>query len=130
MTGETDINKLIKNLDPQLNTGEYVFVVIPSLEFIPREEILGMFNEKEGVTVIINRKAADQLDLNYEGVWAWITLNVHSSLSAIGLTAIVSQELASHGISCNIVAGYYHDHIFVVIDKSEIALKVLSDLSD
>ena len=58
-----------------------------------------------------------------------ITLRVHSSLHAVGLTAAVSAELARHAVSANVVAGYFHDHVLVPSDRAEEALKHLENLS-
>ena len=71
--------------------------------------------EAEGYTVVLNRQVADSLALDYNFVASWITLTVHSALDAVGLTAAFSNALAQNGISCNVVAGYYHDHIFVAV---------------
>ena len=86
--------------------------------------------KKEGTTIILERKKADQLKLNYSFVAAWITLNVHSALDAVGLTAIVANELTENRISCNVVAGYYHDHIFVDKDAADNAINALIELSN
>ncbi|HBY88217.1 MAG TPA: transporter, partial [Colwellia sp.] len=32
-----------------------------------------------------------------------------------------------NNISANVIAAYYHDHIFVQSEKAELALKVLND---
>jgi uncharacterized protein len=36
--------------------------------------------------------------------------------------------LGDAGISCNVVAAAFHDHIFVPIEKADLAMKVLQDL--
>ncbi len=88
------------------------------------------FREEEGITIIIRKEMADSLSLAYSFVAAWITLTVHSSLSAVGLTASFSKALAEKGISCNVVAAFYHDHIFVDKKDAEMAMKVLAELSE
>lgn len=128
MTGEKNLNALIKNVKPQVHPGQFVFVVVPEIENIPISEILALFREEEGYTLILKRKTADRLDLEYSFIAAWITLNVHSSLEAVGLTAKVSEVLTKSGISCNALAAYYQDHIFVPYkdkDRAVIALRNL-----
>ena len=116
-------------MNPVLNTGEYVFSTVKSLEGIPRDKTLCEFKEQEGTTIVISRKEADLLKLQYDFIASWITLEVHSSLEAVGLTAMFSNELAKNNISCNVVAGYYHDHIFVNSKHSRTAIDVLKKLS-
>jgi hypothetical protein len=89
-----------------------------------------LFREQEGVTVILERSVADNLQLSYNFIAAWITLTVHSSLSAVGLTAAFSGALAHEGISCNVVAAFYHDHIFVAEEDAARAMAVLQNMSD
>jgi uncharacterized protein len=72
---------------------------------------------------------ADEHRLRYDYVAAWITLRVHSALDAVGLTAAVATALAAAGLSCNVVAGYHHDHLFLPYDHAETAMRVLHDLT-
>ncbi|WP_373553914.1 ACT domain-containing protein [Haliscomenobacter sp.] len=125
MPGEKDLVQLLKTMHPSLNEGEYVFCTVATLNAIPADQILSFFKEAEGFTIILTRALADQWQLEYSFVAAWITLTVHSTLDAVGLTAAFSNALANAGISCNVVAGYYHDHIFVDWKDAERAMAVL-----
>jgi hypothetical protein len=129
MSGEADLAKLLKNMRPEHNPGEFVFCVVHSYEQAATLRPVSVFQEKEGVTVILPREQADDLSLPYSLVCAWITLTVHSSLEAVGLTAAVSRALAEENISCNAVAAYYHDHIFVPVADAERAMEVLVALT-
>ncbi len=131
MAGETNINRLIASMNPQLHEGQYVFVSLKQAQVneIPRSVPIFEFKETEGITLILERQTADKLGFDYDFVVAWITLKIHSSLEAVGLTAAFSTELGNHGISCNVVAAYYHDHIFVGEKDADRAVKVLEDLS-
>lgn len=129
MPGEKNLVQLLKTMHPTLNEGEYVFCTVADLNGIPTDQILSFFKETEGFTLILTKSLADQWQLDYSFVAAWITLTVHSALDAVGLTAAFSNALADAGISCNVVAGYYHDHIFVDKKDAEQAMEVLWYLS-
>ena len=129
MPGEMNLNTLIREMKPELNTGEYVFSLTVSREHNMTADAICVFQEKEGVTLILTKQKADQAQLPYSGVYAWITLTVHSSLEAVGLTAAVSQALTKANVSCNIVAAYYHDHLFVPSRDAEKAMAVLQKLA-
>ena len=127
--GESDLNKLIKGLSPKLNNGEYVFTSIKNIELLNTSEVICTFKEKEGLTLVLERSRAEQLGLKYNFIASWITLEVYSSLNAVGLTSLVTTELANNEISCNVIAGYYHDHIFVSTKDSLKTLEILNYLS-
>ncbi len=129
MTGETSLSTLIRSMSPHLNEGAYVFCSVRNASQLAGIQPLGSFHEAEGLTVILPRQQADQLNLPYSYEAAWLTLHVHSALEAVGLTAAVASALAQAGISCNVVAGYYHDHLFVAHADGPRALTILQALS-
>lgn len=130
MSGEKNLEKLLKTMKPELNQGEYVYSIVKDISKISPKDIIMFFKEKEDNTVILAKNIADELELNYQYVCAWITLTVHSSLEAVGLTAAFSKALGDSNISCNVVAGYYHDHIFVDIKDKDKAMEVLERFAD
>jgi uncharacterized protein len=129
MNGETELATLLRNMKAELNEGEYVFCTVSESHPPMTEEVLGYFREKEGLTVILPRLKADQLKLSYHFIAAWVTLTVHSSLSAVGLTSACINALTLPKIPCNMVAAYFHDHIFIPLADAEKALICLHELS-
>ena len=129
MIGETNLDKLLASMSPKLISGEFVFCSVQSdyLDFNALSP-LATFRESEGLTLVISKEMAIANQLPFESVFRGITLTVHSSLDAVGLTAAVSSKLADNNISANVIAAYYHDHIFVQTDKAELAIKVLNEL--
>jgi predicted N-acetyltransferase YhbS len=128
MTGETNLQALLSTLRPVLRDGEYVYVLWPHGR--PLEPgIQAAVREAEGLTVVLPRETADSLGLPYDFVAAWITLEVHSALEAVGLTAAVGNALTDARISCNVLAGFHHDHLLVPVADAPRALEVLHELS-
>ncbi len=130
MSGESKLSILLKELNPTLHSGEYVFCLIRKLNESDIADCISMFKEDEGYSIVMLKENADKLALEYKGVYSWITLSVHSSLEAVGLTAAVSASLAEQNISCNVIAAYHHDHIFVPVLDSKKAMKCLISLSN
>jgi len=128
MSAETNLTLLLRNMRPERNPGEFVFCLVETMEQAAMLHPVGLFQEKEIVTVILPRGQADSESLHYSIVCAWITLTVHLSLEAVGLTAAVSKALTERNISCNVVAAYYHDHIFVPLAEAERAMEALISL--
>ncbi|MFF7355728.1 MULTISPECIES: ACT domain-containing protein [Streptomyces] len=128
MTGETDLQTLLSGMRPELNPGRYVFTMaeggVPS-----GVSPVVMVAEQEGLTLVVPQAEADAAGMAYDYVAGWITLRVHSALAAVGLTAAVSRALADAGLSCNVVAGFHHDHLFVPYEQAGQAVDVLQGLS-
>ena len=114
MEGERDLARLLDGLDPRLHAERYGFSVAADAAL--KDGQFALIREDEGLTAI---------GIDPSGEWARISLGVHSSLDAVGLTAALSKRLASLGISANIVAGRLHDHLFVPWDRREQALDCL-----
>lgn len=130
MTGIVELDELLKSMSPEIQSGEYVFCTVDgNYSDYAHLNPLATFVELEGLTIVVPVKEAKKAQLAYKSRFKQITLTVHSSLDAVGLTAAVSTKLASRGISANVVAAYYHDHIFVQTEKAEEALSALGEFS-
>jgi hypothetical protein len=130
MGGEKNLEKLLKTMKPSLSEGDYVFCSVKDIAAVNSSDIVMFFREQEGFTIIIKKELADHLKLEYSFVTSWITLTVHSSLEAVGLTAAFSKALSQEGISCNVVAAFYHDHIFVGKNDTDKAMVILNRFAD
>lgn len=129
MSGVTDLDDLLATMEPALADGSFVYASVPPGElaaYLSRGPI-GLFREEEGITLILPAGTAQGLAASPP--MRMITLTVHSSLEAVGLTAAFATTLTAEGISANVVAGYHHDHIFVPERDAERALEALRALS-
>lgn len=131
MAAITDLDVLLKSMSPELIEGNYVFCTVDGAlaDYIQLDPI-ATFREKEGLTLVLAEGAALHAQLDFDCVFSLITLSVHSSLEAVGLTAAFATKLGSYGISANVIAGYYHDHIFVQKDKADEAMSALREFSE
>lgn len=128
MSGETSLAKLLATMSPQRRPGRYVFVTVAS--YPKGAEVLASVVESEGLSVVLTQDDADRLGLAYDYVAGWITLQVHSALAAVGLTAAASTALTEADISCNVVAGHHHDHLLVPAHRLDDAISILCTLTD
>ena len=130
MAGEEDLDTLLVLLEPSLLPGDFVFCTAANLKYGDFAELqpLASYQEEEGLTLVLSKQSADVAGLAYDSVFNCITLMVHSSLDAVGLTAAVSGKLAANGISANVMAAYHHDHVFVPENKAKLALQLLAEL--
>ena len=118
-------------MSPKLMDGEYVYCTLQDAQYGDYSDLepVAAINESEGLTLIIPKSKADDKNISYESVFKGITLSIHSSLDAVGLTAAFSSKLTEHEISANVIAGYYHDHIFVQREHVERAIEALNELA-
>lgn len=123
--GETDLAALLGGMTPRLRRGRYVFASVADGEPVPGAVVT--VAEDEGTTAVVPASATDGLDAGYP--CAWITLEVRSSLEAVGFLAVVCTRLAEAGISVNPVSGFHHDHLFVPWDRRDEALALLDGLA-
>jgi len=125
--GSTDLHAMLATLEATARPDDYVFLAVDADHpIVALAE--ATIREEEALTIVVRRRDADAHGLVYEFVAAWLTLTVHSSLEAIGLTAAFSRALGDAGISCNVLAGYHHDHLLVPASDRDIALDAIRAL--
>jgi hypothetical protein len=124
----SDLATLLRSMEPVLNPGIWVFAMLPPGADPAPLAPLATFREAEGLTVVVAEAEARAHGLETLFRSAWITLRVHSDLQAVGLTAAFARALGDAGISCNVLAGACHDHLFVPADRADRAMAALRDL--
>lgn len=127
--GETNLQRLLANCQAKRADDIFVFLTLKDRDLPDGISPQMMFQEAEGTSYIIRQSEAEATKLAYDYPCVMITLSIHSSLEAVGFMAHISQQLARAGISVNPVAGYYHDHLFVPVEKAEEAMAVLAALT-
>jgi hypothetical protein len=127
MSGEMELETLLRFMKPKLVDGIFVFCSTAelSVERVMALSPIAVYREEEGVSLILTEATARSAGFETEALFRCITLSVHSSLNAVGLTAAVATKLSSHGISANVVAAYYHDHVYVPASRADQALALL-----
>ncbi|OKJ64873.1 acetyltransferase [Streptomyces sp. CB02009] len=128
MNAERDLTRLLAGMRPELDPGRYVFTTVEGPAPAGVAPVVTV-TEDEGLTLVVRQEEADAAGLPYDYVAGRITLRVHSALDAVGLTAAVAGALAGEGLSCNVVAGFHHDHLFVEHARADEALAVLEGLT-
>lgn len=128
MVGETDLAVMLASLRIERRDDPYTVVVAPEPVQLGGP-VAALIDEGEGVTVVVTVAEAERRGWTVGFVASWLTVTVHSSLEAVGLTAVLSRVLADRGIACNVIAGYYHDHLLVPADRTDDALAALETLA-
>jgi hypothetical protein len=128
MPGQTNLSEVLRSLQVSCDDIEYGFASVREEQINIDDKILGLFKESEGLTVIAPKEYFESKSIQYEGPYAKLTIEVHTSLELVGLTAVLAKKLAENKISANVIAGYFHDHIFVQYAVRQKAIKAINDL--
>jgi hypothetical protein len=129
MSGEMDLNELLRTLSAQLVEGVYVFATLPDGSVPENITCRMVFREVEGTTLVLFKTEAETYGLDYEFPCRMITLDVHSSLEAVGFIARIATELAKHNMGVNPVSGFFHDHLFVPDGREQDAMQILKRIA-
>jgi hypothetical protein len=130
MSGERNLNTLLQSMKPEMQEDVFVFCTLPEGREIPAKlKPVHIFHESEGTAFVVRREEAEAVGLPYQFASRLITLTVHSSLEAVGFLAAITAPLAEAGISVNAVSAFYHDHLFVPVERAEDAQRVLRRLA-
>lgn len=128
-SGETELDVLIRSMQPVLHNDTYVFATVDPTYNCEALSPVMSFKEPEGLTLILGQLEANEAGIDYEFPCRMITLNIHSSLDAVGFLARITAHLAQQQMGVNPVSGFYHDHLFVPADRAQEALQALLALS-
>lgn len=130
MTPITDLQQLLSSMAPQLHPGEYVFCTLTG-EYGDYAHLkpITAFREQEGLSLVIPKESAASNNIAFDTTFKMITLTVHSSLEAVGLTAAVAAKLTEYNISANVIAAFHHDHIMIPTDNAKAAMQALSEFA-
>lgn len=127
--GETHLDTLIQSMQPVMHDEVFVFATVPTdFDWLSMNPVM-VFKESEGVTLILNQAVSEAAGINVEFPCRMITLNIHSSLDAVGFLARITTTLAGLDMGVNPVSGFYHDHLFVPAEKAAEALDALVAMS-
>ena len=127
MTGQTDVEAMLATLTVTQRPDPYTFVTGDWPALVPGAA--ASLVEPEGTTLVVTVAAAEAAGAPVGFEAAWLTVDVHSALDAVGLTAALSGALAAAGIACNVLAGYHHDHLLVPWNRAADAVATLRSLS-
>ncbi|CAL5868726.1 uncharacterized protein PFLUO_LOCUS2953 [Penicillium psychrofluorescens] len=133
-SGEEDLSVLLATMQPILDPTTYVFLntkePLPSLPLATLEPQL-IVQEAEGITIVTTEALATSHGFKeHTFPCKKITLTIHSSLEAVGLIATITARLKDNGISTNVVSGYFHDHIYVPVNRAQGAMQVLGEFAN
>lgn len=130
MNEHAELVDMLGRLDPELDPVEYIYCSLPEVTLIQACSLgpIAVFQEREGLSLVLPRTMADSKQVAYSQVFRRISLGLHSSLEAVGLTAVIATALTASDVSANVIAGFYHDHFLVPAAQAEKALEAIREL--
>jgi len=130
MSGLTDLKQTLQSLKVLCDDIQYGFASLADESLVERDKVLATFHENNRLAIIAPKGYLDSLGIENEGPYAKLTIDVHTSLELVGLTAVMATKLAENGISANVVAAFYHDHVFVQYELREKSITLLENLKN
>ncbi|OBT93020.1 hypothetical protein VE01_08574 [Pseudogymnoascus verrucosus] len=130
--GETDLPTLLSTMTFTLSPTTYVYLTTtsPTPALLSKLDPILTFREAEGTTLITTLDLATTHGHEHTYACRMITLEIHSSLAAVGFMAAIAKGLGERGCSANVVSGYFHDHVFVPEGMEGVAMEVLGGLRE
>lgn len=129
MAGETDLASMLATMKVSRRSEPVTVVLAPDGTALGAG-VDALIAEAEGITAVVTVAEAERRGWSVGFVAAWLTVEVHSALEAVGLTAAMSRVLTDHNISCNVLAGLHHDHLLVPWDRADDAIVALESLQE
>ena len=129
MAAMTNLDEMLRTLTVSVREGRYTFATVERAPALG-DGVDAVIHEAEGDTVVATLERAEAEGWPIDFVAAWLTLDVHSALEAVGLTAAFSAALGAASIPCNVLAGFHHDHLLVPAERADEAVAVLERLRD
>jgi hypothetical protein len=121
--GEKHLATIVAALHVRRRPGTFVYVTLPAPNAI---EAAAMIEEEEGTTFVVEREVAERAGVPWSFAAAWLTVEVHTALEGVGLTAWLARTLAGASIPCNVLAGFHHDHLLVPVDRADEAIAAIA----
>ena len=128
MSGIADLKETLSSIKVSCDGIEYGFASIENNADIDRNKVLATFQENGRVALIASAEYLSAQKIEQEGPYAKLTIDIHTSLELVGLTAVLATKLADNGISANVVAAFYHDHVFVPYERKDEAVRLIESL--
>lgn len=128
-TGMTDLGAMLRTLTVTRRPETYTFITLDTDAPALGDGVEAVISEAEGPTVVatLQRALAEGWPIGFTATW--LTLDIHSALAAVGLTATVARALTRAAIPCNVIAAYHHDHLLVPADRADEAILVLEGVA-
>lgn len=127
--GEKSLLRLLKSLTATLHPTTYVFATLKEEDLPPLADIVMFFREQENATIITSLDYAEQNSIEYFFPCRMITLNVTSSLEAVGFLAVIASKLAQQNLGVNPVSAFFHDHLFIPLGREHDAMEILAEVA-